>query len=129
MKILILAIVIIVGFGFAYLMAKFAKVLNKKEEIRVKESLVNQAFDLFLKKGRDYTITSEIESAILVKKVVRWAYFESQQGNVNALFSIETDKDVFCFQIQGENLRLRYIDKVLLSLYPQLAPNGYFENI
>ncbi len=90
-------------------------------ENQAKELLVNKAFDTFLKEGKDYTFAAKVEGAVLVKKIARWAYFDNSQKEIKALFSIETDKGVYCFQLNGTDL-IMVESGVVLSMYPQLAP-------
>ncbi|MDR2202157.1 MAG: hypothetical protein LBP26_05280 [Clostridiales bacterium] len=71
----------------------------------VKEALANRAFDKLLTPGTDYTVMAQVAGAVLVKKVVKWAYCYVKGGSViNALFIITTDISTFAFQAQGEKL-------------------------
>ena len=87
----------------------------------IKEKLVNTAFDEMLKEGEHYTVKARVENNILVKKIVRWAYFDSSAQGVNALFSIETDKGVYCFQVKEKSIYLVPTD-LCTSMYPTLLP-------
>ena len=91
-----------------------------KDEL-IKESIANMAFDKILKEGEHYTVKARVENNILVKKIVRWAYFDKSGQEINALFSIETDKDVYCFQVKGESIYLVPTD-LCTSMYPSLLP-------
>lgn len=88
----------------------------------IKENLVNFVFDNFLKENEHYTVAANVGGAKLVKKVARWVYCDIlKKDNIQALFSIETDKGVFCFQVQGE--KISQIDSdICTSIYPQLLP-------
>ncbi|MDE7406533.1 MAG: hypothetical protein K2M89_06650 [Clostridiales bacterium] len=87
----------------------------------IKEKLVNLAFDTFLKENEHYTVAGRVDGAVLVKKIARWAYCDVTGENVNACFSIETDKGLYCFQASGQ--KLMQIDPgVCTSFYPDLKP-------
>ncbi len=98
----------------------FGKKKNKENEA-IKQNLVDVAFDNFLKEGEDYTVAARTEDAILVKKIARWAYFVVEGKNVQACFSIETDKGLFCFQVKGDNIIYVETD-VCTAVYPNLKP-------
>ncbi|MCQ2382570.1 MAG: DUF1963 domain-containing protein [Clostridia bacterium] len=88
----------------------------------IKQNLVNFAFDNFLEKGKDYTVVAEVLGAVLVRKIPRWAYcMIVGDKKVRALFSIETDKGIYCFQVDEE--KFKQVDtKICTSIYPQLLP-------
>lgn len=98
-----------------------ANIGNTKEEEQVKENLVNYAFDKLMKEGEDYSVKAEVDGAILVKKIVRWAYFMVHGQDIQAVFSIETDKALLCFQMQGQKL-MRIESDICTSIYPMLKP-------
>ncbi|MCM1404686.1 MAG: hypothetical protein NC133_04295 [Prevotella sp.] len=88
----------------------------------IKENLVNYVFDHCLKENEDYTVVAGVGGAKLVKKVARWAYCDIlKKDNIQALFSIETDKGVFCFQLQDEKLNL-VPNGISELLHPELLP-------
>jgi len=86
---------------------------NEVESFKI--ALANTAFDKLLKQGEDYTVAGEIGDAILVKKEIKWAYFFNT-GELNAMFSIKTDKGVFVFQARGEDL-MRIPADIAMSIY------------
>ncbi|WP_413853576.1 hypothetical protein [Candidatus Ruminimicrobium bovinum] len=59
-----------------------------------------------------------------MSKFNRWQYFFVSNDKVNAVFSIETDKGVFCFQV-NENRILFIPTNVMAELYPDIVPKGY----
>lgn len=83
----------------------------------VKENLVNLVFEKILVPHIDYTIMAEVNGTKYVKKTTHWAYCEIVNGKVQALFAIETDKGVFCFQMMNEN-----ISRVDPAIYAQMNP-------
>lgn len=103
------------------MMFGFGKKKKKQEDEDIKAELVNFAFDHFLQEGEDYTVAARVEGAVLVKKIARWAYFEANGENIQACFSIETDKGLHCFQAQGTKL-MRIDPEVCTSVYPGLKP-------
>ena len=94
---------------------------RKEDDGPIKENLVNIAFNSFLKENEHYTVAGRVNGAILVKKIARWAYCDVRGEDVQACFSIETDKGVYCFQVKGQELMLINTD-VCTSLYPNLKP-------
>lgn len=99
----------------------------KMKDMINKESIVNFAFDNGLKEGLHYTVQAKVGNAKLVKKVVRWESFDTSGKFPYAMFSIETDKGLYCFQYTGGNL-LMVETEIAVSIYPQLAPEDYFKN-
>ena len=90
---------------------------------QVKENIANQAFEKFLTPNRDYTVMANINGIKLVKKTVRYAYCNMVNGRIQAVFCVQTDKNVFYFQAQGK--KITPIDAQLATtLYPQLLPQG-----
>ena len=90
-------------------------------EEQIKENLANYAFDNLMKEGEDYTVEARVPGAKLVKTVVRWASFMQIGQGIEAIFSIETDKVVACFQMQGTRL-MRIDSEICTSMYPMLKP-------
>lgn len=103
---------------------KNKKQLQKEREEKAKESIVNFACDNLLTEGKDYTVEARVDGVVLVKKVARFAELNITLESPYAMFSIETDKGLYCFQLVGGNLSMIQND-VMLSVYPQLAPEGY----
>ena len=103
---------------------KAQKLMKEKEAIeeRFRNRIVDYAFDTFLKEGEDYTVEAKVDGAVLVKKIGRFAELDITKPY--AMFSIETDKGLYCFQLVGESMSMVQTD-VMLSVYPQLAPEGY----
>ena len=91
---------------------------------KIKHTLVDFAFNNFLKRDQDYTVNAEFElpGVILVKKVARWAYCHAANlKNIHAVFSIETDKGLYCFQVNGDKF-IMVDSNICTSIYPQLLP-------
>ena len=99
----------------------FWKKKKKDDNTAIKERLVNFAFDTFLKENEHYTVAGRVNGAILVKKIARWAYCDVAGENIQACFSIETDKGVYCFQAKGKEL-MQIDSDVCTSFYPNLKP-------
>ena len=89
---------------------------------QVKNNVANFAFEKFLTPDTDYTVMADINGVKLVKKIVRWAYFDLVKGGIQSVFSIETDKGIFCFQVQGEKFTQIKTD-ICTQIYPQLLPH------
>ena len=87
----------------------------------LKEQVAGTAFDKLLEEGKDYTVFDRKNGAILVKKIVRWQYFKKSGETIDAMFSIETDKGVFCFQMKKNDIYLVPTDLVE-PIYPDLFP-------
>ena len=66
-------------------------------------------------------MVARVNGAVLVKKIARWAYCDVAGENVQACFSIETDKGVYCFQAKGQEL-MQIDSNVCTSFYPNLKP-------
>ena len=98
-----------------------AMISDSNEVEQVKENLANYAFDVLMNEGRDYTVVARVAGAVLVKKIVRWASFLRTEQGIEAVFSIETDKNLACFQITGKKLR-RMDSKKCTATYPALKP-------
>lgn len=94
---------------------------KKQEQNNLKEQLVDFAFNKLLKEGEDYTVAARANGMILVKKIARWAYCDVSGQDIQALFSIETDKGLFCFQVKGKEV-MRIITEVCTPFYPMLKP-------
>ena len=94
---------------------------KKKEQNIAQEKLADYAFNSLLKEGEHYTVAARINGATLVKKTVRWAYFSAVGENIQACFSIETDKGLFCFQAREQELKLVNTE-ACTAFYPQLKP-------
>ena len=98
---------------YAYRMVVIARRLKgTKSEKQMKENLANYAFDNLMKEGEDYTVAARVEGAKLVKTIVRWANFAVRGQEIEAMFSIETDKVLACFQMTG---------KTLIRIQPELT--------
>ena len=98
-----------------------AMISDSNEEEQVKENLANYAFDHLMKEGKDYTVVARVAGAKLVKTVVRWATFMRIGQGIEAIFSIETDKVLACFQMRGTRL-MRIKPEICTSIYPMLKP-------
>ena len=100
----------------------FRKKKEKQQDNQnLEESLANFAVDKFLKRDQDYTVVAEVEGAVLIKKEVKWAYCDIiGKDNIQALFSIRTDKGLFCFQVRGKDF-LMIDPAVCTAIYPQLV--------
>ena len=120
--------VIALMFILPFLIWEIIKILKPKKtpnninEDILKQQIVDVAFNTFLREGQDYTIKASTEGAILVKKIARWAYFDASTNDIQACFSIETDKGIYCFQQKGNELSLIPTD-ISSSIYPELLPS------
>lgn len=95
---------------------------QKPNDIEIlKTNLANYAFDRLLKEGEHYIVRERVENNVLVKKIVRWAYCDKNGKDINAVFSIETDKGLYCFQVKGNSVYMIETD-VCTSIYPSLLP-------
>lgn len=102
---------------------------NKEESINIedlKASLANYTFDNILKEGEHYTVKARVGNNILVKKIVRWAYCVKEGKNLNALFSIETDKGLYCFQAKDTTIYMVETN-ICTSMYPMLISDDFDE--
>lgn len=88
---------------------------NPNEEA-LKETIANQAFNKLLKRNVDYTVAAESKGAILVKRVVKWAYLDVNGKDIEAIFTITTDKGEFAFQVSNDKIH-RIPTDIAKSLY------------
>lgn len=96
--------------------------LNNKSEEDYKQAIANFAFDKFLKRDVDYTVMAQVKGAILVKKDVKWYYYNFNASGLHALFIITTDKGDFAFQVENDQL-IQVKADIVKSIYEDLDKN------
>jgi len=100
------------------------KPLTKEQEENEKQAWVDYAFDKLLKRDRDYTVTVEVKSAVLVKKLVKWINYTNNThggGGRNGYFYITTDIKTFAFQVKDDEIIMVDVE-LMKAIFPKIKP-------